>query len=215
MKKILCIALVLIASFGASAQERMIDKNEFEAVRKNWFKGLGGNPHRIISITEFIADGKPETLRTTKSMTEFLPGKFHSIFESESINKELIKIGDQTYTREKNGDWKKEGISTIRPEIDNKFKLVEVQTEYKFLGTGKINNQNVNIYAVIERKRLLNTTNNRETVSIATTKYWVGNEPWFWKSETNTESQIGESKTHSRFTLIYEIDPNIKIEAPF
>lgn len=213
MKKILCIALVLIASLSVSAQEKTIDKNEFDAILKSSFRGLGDKPHRVINTTEFSVEGRPEAKHSTKSTTEFLPGKFQSIFESQYIKKETIRIGHETYTREGNGEWRKE-ISAVKPKSENKLITVENQIEYKFLGTEKLDNQNLNVYAKIEKKKLINPTNNTETFSTAITKYWFGDGVWFWKSETNTENRTGETKSKSRHTTEYELDPNIKIEAP-
>lgn len=217
MNNILCIVLVFAALLlTASAQERTIDKTEFDTIQRNSFRGLGGKPHRVINTNEFFSESRPDEKNLIKSITEFLPGRYHSIFESKTIKKEKIKIGDKTYTRDGDGDWR-EGAAPepIKPPTENKLVVAESEIEYKFLGTERINNQNVNVYGKTERRKTINPTNNRETSSVATTKYWFGDASWFWKSETVTEFLNEKSKNIGRSTTVYEIDPNIKIEAPF
>lgn len=213
MKKILCVALVLMSSFVASAQEKTIDGYEFEIAKRNSFSGLGDKPHRVINTNEFSAEGVFDGKNLTKVITEFLPGKFHYIFASPSIKNEKIRIGDKTYTREGNGEWKLE-FKQVKFNPESVLTIDETQAEYKFLGTERIGNQSVCVYAKIERSKRINPKNNRETLSTSTTKYWFGDESWYWKSETNTEFLTGDRKSYARSTMVYELDPNIKIEAP-
>jgi hypothetical protein len=59
MNKILLTALVLFAGIGVFAQEKTIDKTEFDTVFQNSFRSLSGNPRRETS--------------TSKSSSEIIP----------------------------------------------------------------------------------------------------------------------------------------------
>ena len=222
MKKILWIVLILFGYIGVFAQEKTIEQAEFDAVYQNSFEKLKGKSHRIIMTTQSSVEGRPQTDFSSKTVLEFAsPTTSRTTYESsfQSVNKktETIRIGGKTYTRKESDVWKEENPK-VKSQPGNKLTRVDNevdnQIEYKFLGSEKLNNQSVNRYAKIAGKKLVNSANNKETLSITTTKYWFNEDGMLLKSDMEMESRTREMVFHTRLTQIWELDPNIKIIAP-
>ena len=232
MKKIIGLAFVLFASFSVFAQEKTIQQAEFETINKNSSRLLSGKPRRIIRTQQSTVEIIPQTNASSNSMkalpassisaktvTEILPSVgFHSIYEfnSSSLNtkKEMIRVGGKTYTREGNTEW----AELIAPQVISKSKrttkIIDNQIEYKAVGSEKLNNQNTNIYAKVEKSRLLNPSDNQESVSTTTTKYWYAEDGRLLKRERKREIRNGKMISKFTSTIVFELDPNIKIEPP-
>jgi len=219
MKKILCIALILFGCVGVFAQEKTIEQSEFDAVYKNSL-GKWGGKYRMTLTTQSSVEGRPQTDYSSKTTMEFaLPTGSRTIYENsfgaKSTKTEKIRIGDKTYTRKEGEAWMEES-SEAKSQPKDKSTSVEgdSQVEYKFLGSEKFNNQTANIYAKIAETKRIHPANNKETLSVATTKYWFGDGGIILKSDMEMKSRTGEAIHYSRVTQIWESDPNIKIEAP-
>jgi hypothetical protein len=222
MKSILCIGLVLFGFIGIFAQEKTIGQAEFDTVYQNSPEKWKGKSYRMIITTQSSTEGRPQTDYSSKSIIENASTTtsrviYENSFQSKTSNSETIRIGDKIYIREGNGVWK-EGTSEVKSQPENKItnadNQADGQIEYKFLGTEKLGNQTANVYAKIARKKGINSTNNKETVSTTTTKYWFGEDGMILKSDMKMDSQTGEKIFHTRLTQVWELDPNIKIEAP-
>lgn len=222
MKCILSIGLVLFGFIGVFAQEKTIGQAEFDAVYQNSPEKWKGKPHRMIITTQSRTEGRPQTDYSSKSIIENASTTtsrviYENSFQSKNSNSETIRIGDKIYTREGNGAWK-EGTSEVKAQPGNKItntdNQADGQIEYKYLGTEKLDNQTANVYVKIARKKGINSANNKETVSTTTTKYWFGEDGMILKSDMKMDSQTGEKIFHTRLTQVWELDPNIKIEAP-
>ena len=231
MKKILCLAVVIFASAGIFAQEKTIQPAEFETINKSSSRLLSGAPRRIIrtqqSTVEVIPQKAsnnstktmPASTVSVKSVIEILPSVgFHSVYEfnssSKNTKKEIIKVGGRIYEREGNGEWTEIAAPKASARIENTTRKIDNQVEYKILGSEKVNNQNTNIYAKIEKSKFVNATDKLESTSSTTTKYWYAEDGRLLKRERTRE--IRNEKMISKFnsTIVFELDPNIKIEAP-
>jgi len=222
MKSILCISLVLFGFIGVFAQEKTIERAEFDAVYQNSLEKWKGKSYRMIITTQSSTEGRPQTDYSSKSTIEYTSATtsrliYENSFQSKTSNSETIRIGDKIYIREGNGTWKAE-TSEVKSQPGNKItntdNQADGQIEYKFLGTEKLGSQTSNVYAKIARKKGINSTNNKETVSTTTTKYWFGEDGMVLKSDMKMDSQTGEKIFHNRLTQVWELDPNIKIEEP-
>jgi hypothetical protein len=233
MKKILLIALVLFAAIGVFAQEKTIEKTEFDTVFKNSFRGLSKSPRRETRTSESsfevipqpnypansLASLQPTNITLMKTIIEFVPGiGSHMIYEfnSPSLYKktETIIIAGKTYKREGDNEWREEPpVASTKSESTTK--TVDNQFEYKFLGMEQFNNQNAHVYAVTETNKIISLKNNNEGLSSNITKYWFAAEDGRLL-KTESKRKIRNEKTISTFnaTVLYELDPNIKIEAP-
>jgi hypothetical protein len=224
MKKLFCLAFVLVAAAGIFAQEKTIEKSEFETVFRNSFRKFAGQSHRQTTTNQEIAESIDQNKTSSQSVIEFAaPRSSRLVFEfnSSSLNKrtESIIIGDKTYTRIDDGDWK-EGKREMLPSPERKLKTVDEQIEYRSLGTELLNNQNTTVYAKIQKRKLINESNQSEMFSTITTKYWYGEDGGILKQEAQTENRIKSNKSaaeiifHGLRVTVWELDPNIKIEEP-
>lgn len=227
MKYILCVALILIGTLAVFAQERTISKEEFDAVLKHPNKLAPlvwrDKSYRTVLISEIKSEGKVQLQESSKGIIEYVP-RIGSRLLSESKSGEKITkterltIGDKVYKRNENEAWTIEVKSeTKRPDTKpeaSTFKEIDRQTAYKYLGTEILNNQTTKVYESIEKRKSIDTATDEERISIFTTKYWFNEDGINLKEEQIIESQIGANTSYYRLIKIWELDPNIKVEAP-
>jgi hypothetical protein len=225
MKRFFCLAFVLLTAIGAFAQERAIEKAEFDAALRYSYVKFAGQSWRRTENTEDISTETNKNKFTLKSVSEFMPAPAKSrwLIESESLagktRRENIRIDGTTFTRTGDGEW-----TEVKPEPatrrESSLKTVEEQIEYKVLGTEVLGDLSTRVYAKIEKRKLLNEENNSEMFSVITSKYWLDNDGAIVKQETLTENRIATKLNptgrvyRTLRTTVWELDPNIKIEAP-
>ena len=229
MKKFYCLALILFAVISALAQEKTISQAEFDSAGKNSFRWLAGQTYRETRIAKTTLITLPQTdnsalptlpprYTSIKSVVESGRGGFHSVYEfnSASVNKkqERIRIDGKTYLREGDGKWMEE-ILVPQPKLAGKTKTTDEQIEYKFLGNETVSNQNAVVYAKIETGKVTGLSNNFESLSTATTKFWFGDDGRLLKTERNQEFRNDKLVTTFQTVTTIELDPNIKIEIPY
>jgi hypothetical protein len=233
MKKIFCLLFVLFSAIGIFAQEKSIEKEEFEAARRNSYVGLAGRSFRETMTIETTSNAKNPSKYSSKSVMEFTPARATrrvSEVDSPTLRKktETIRIEGKIYSRTDDGEWTV-GKFEIRPAPERDFvppareriKTIDEQIEYKLLDPEVLDDSKTNVYAKIERKRLLDESNNKESSSIVTTKFWFAEDGRIMKQETIIENRfkpLNENEKESVYrhirTSVWEIDPNIRIEAP-
>lgn len=232
MKKIFCLALILVGAIGIFAQERTISKEEFDAVLKHPNRLAAyvwrGKPFRWTMVVETKTDKKVQPDSYYKSSTEFgtqttSKTKSESKKGDQITNSETIKIRDKIYKRIDNGPWIVEQYeanpSTNTTETNTNssiFKETDRQVEYKYLGSEKINNKTTNIYVEIMKTKSTDSATNEERQYLQTKKYWISEEGTVLKEDKISEGQngIGADKYYNRITMVWELDTTIKIEAP-
>ena len=229
MKNIFCAALILFGAIGVFAQERTISQTEFLSILTHpnsmahvvW----NGKTWRRIITTETKAEGQKPLDSSTKSITEFAPGQTSRVIletrQGFKITKsEKIRIKDKIY--ERNGDevWTVEafeekqraettGTTASTTPAESK---IESQIELKYLGSEVFNNQKTNVYVRIMKTKSTESSPGR--ASTYTTKYWFNEDGTLLKEEKVMEVRNEKGTLYNRVTMIYELDPNIKIEAP-
>jgi hypothetical protein len=229
MKYIFCTALILFAATGIFAQGRTISQTEFESVLKNPNKMAPviwkGKTWRMIITTEVKAEGQKPVDSSTKSITEFASGQTSRVIleirqGSKITQSEKIRIKDKIYIRNGDEAWTVEafeekqraettGTTASTAPANSKF---ERQTEFKYLGSEVFNNQKTNVYAeVIKRK---STDPALKTSYTQTMKYWLNEDGTLLRDDLVMEGRNETGAFYNRRTIIYELDPNIKIEAP-
>lgn len=233
MKKFLIPAFVLCVSISIFAQEKTIEKSEFDTVYKNSFRGNVSQARREIRTSESIYDSTQQikisanvsdsvgTVSRTKSKTvmEFVPNvgtRTITDFYSGSLNKktETIRIGDKTYKRENDGEWAEITLSAplSKPEIT--FKDVDNQAIYKFIGTEQFNNQTARAYTATETNKRINLKTNEEGLVTTTTKYWFAEDGRLLGMESKQESRWDKFISKYNASVLYELDPTLKLESP-
>lgn len=228
MKKFFCLTFVLLTAISIFAQERNIEKAEFDAVMKYRFVKFARQSYRITTNYENIPNATNKNKMTSKSLREYVPSQQSRMlyeFNSPAVKTrlEIIKIGGKTYARKDGGDWTEESPEQNTdkiPEPARALKTVEEQIEYKAFGIVVLNDLKVSIYGKIERKKLVSESNKSEMFSTLVTKYWLDEDGGIIKEETSMENRFKSEKMpaesvyrHLR-TSIWEFDPNIRIEAP-
>jgi hypothetical protein len=222
MKKILCLALILFAYIAVSAQEKTITQAEFDAVHKTSIDKWKGKSYRMVYSTQSNIEGRPEASYSSKNIIEFAsPTHSRSISESTLNSKttrtEDIRIGDKTYKRIGDGKWQEGVFQPYTPRIENKPPVAnqeESQIEYKYFGTEKLNNQTANVYVVTKKVKGINSSNNKEYLHNIVNKYWFSQDGLILKLHMEMETRTLVVTARNNLIHTWELDPNIKIEAP-
>lgn len=229
MKNIFCAALILFGAIGVFAQERTISQAEFDAIYKNPNKMAPvvwkGKTWRMIITTETKAEGQKPLDSSTKSTSEFAPRQISRTIseirqESKITKSEKIRIKDKLYKRNGDETWTVEAFEEKQqPETtaadapaasaDSKF---ERQIEFKYSGSEVLNNQKTNVYVQIMKTK--STDPSPERTYIHTMKYWFNEDGTLLKEDRVIEGRNETGTFYNRLTMTYELDPNIKIEAP-
>ena len=232
MKKFLALAFILFASLATFAQEKTITQTEFDTIHKNSYRWRIGQSYRETRIQESIFEALPRTDASgifnkivlppqktfTKSVSEQLPNVgYRLVFESGSPSlknrKEIISVGGKTYTRDGEGEWT-ETVTQTAKSPERVAETTNVETEYKFLGSETLDGQTVNVYAKIEKAKLISSKNNRVSDSITTTKHFYAENGELLKTESDREIRSENLVTRFNSKTTYENDSSIKIEAP-
>jgi len=229
MKKLFCLAFILFGAINLFAQEKTIEKSEFDTVSINSFRKFAGQSYRqtenFQDILTSSIENKIQNKLSSKLIMEFASAnrgiRSISEFNSSTIKNrtETIIIGGKIYTRINDGEWT-EKKREVRPKTESKLKMIEEQIEYKSLGTEKLDNQNTSVYAKIQSQKFISESNQSEMFVTITTKYWFGEDGGRLKEEAQTERRIksekspSESVSSSLKVIVWELDPSIKIEAP-
>ncbi len=234
MKKIFCLAFVLFTSIGVFAQEKTIQKAEFRKIYDASVRLLSTKARRVINtdtnemhIHYSNTSSKPYRVirSTSKGVIKVLPGVgSHSINEANlpAGNKktEQITIGGKQYTREADGKWEVKAVKAAdKPKSTSKLEKtissIDKYTEYKFIGTEKLGNQNTKVYLVIVKNRPVKSEYSSKSVVNGTRKFWFGKDGILSKSEVKMEwSDAGKPLLITHDIKVTELDPKIKITAP-
>jgi hypothetical protein len=223
MKTILCLAMILFAHIGVSAQEKSITQPEFDAVYKTSFEKWKGKTYRMAFTAQSTVEGKPEAGHLSKSINEFASSTVsRSVMESTLNSKtsriEAIRIDDKTYRRTGDGKWQEGVYQPYSPKPENKpdgaTNQEDGQIEYKYLGTEKLNNQTANVYSVIKKFKGVNSSTKKEYISTTATKYWFAEDGSILRLNMEMKSRDGIANLSFTHTSTWELDPNIKIQAP-
>lgn len=222
MKNIIFAALLLFGCISAFAQEKTITQTELETLLINSSEKLKGKSYRMTIITKSSVEGRPQTDFSSKTIMEIVSPTirrtlYESTFQSGTKKSESIRIGDKVYTRQGEENWQEKAYESDTQKISKApvaENQLETQTECKYIGIEKLNNQDTRLYTKIVKSKSINQTTGKETSSINTTKYWFGEDGSLLKEEMEMDSNSGAMIFHTRLTQVREIDPNINIEAP-
>lgn len=228
MLKYLAFVVLVLVSANVFAQDGNSAKERFEA---SFGRGLGkfkGKSYRRIAIWEDQIDGiRTESFKEVLEIDQ--SGAARSLAEfNPRLNKptiERIRYGTKRYVREGAGKWKEESNYTSEDaakwreaagqgEPATRPKVIDGQKEYKFFGFEMLNGQKVSVGGFVGHSKIINPVDNSETFVTSTFKVWFGEREMILKTENFTERKKGEKTNHHWQTEIYELDPNIKIQAP-
>lgn len=225
MKKIFCLTVLLFSAIAVFAQEKPIDQSEFDAVMATSYGKYRGFAYKqtitVEHTSESLAGVNRFTSRTIRETSPEMKMRWVLEFDSPPLKRitETISVNGRLYRRIDDGVWE---IVNREPsqQRDSGVKLIEGQTEYKALGTEKLDNRNTLVFAQFQKKKYLNQYNQNESLSTTTTKNWIGEDGKIQKQEVLTETRVKpvnggtESVYRESRVTVWELDPTIKIDAP-
>lgn len=217
MSKFFCLMLVLLSFAGVFAQEKTITESEFNAIYDKAKEKRESNPYRMTTTFKNTVEGKPESANSGTVVMESVSPTMSRIvlktnFESESKERERVKVNDKIYTREDGAAWKQESTENRTPV--NRTSGENTNAEYKFIGSEMLNGQKAAVYQKTESRKRIRERDKAEINSDINTKYWFGENGDLMKVERTATVHIGDEIIHSSFNRTFEFDPNIKIETP-
>jgi len=227
MKTLSSFVLAFCFATVVSAQERVIDKAEFDVMvteghshRLKW----QSEKYRMTVTTSSKVPGRPQTDYSSKSLVEFGPSKetrtiITSVFAGKpAVAKESLRIGNWQYTRSGNEAWiRKEYAPTETPVSKEKeeslYQELSSQAEYRYRGEGKLMDQPVRIFVTTNREKKVSQKNGQTSETESKTTYWVDSKGLILKSEFTAENRA-QITSQTSVIMEWQIDPSIKFTAP-
>lgn len=226
MKILFYFVLVFCCAVMVPAQERVMDKAEFDAMvnggydhRVKW----KGEKYRMTVTTSSKVTGRPQTDWSSKTISEYgSSAEARSIYTSEfggkaSPAKESLRIGGWLYTRTGNDAWsRKEYVSSSGAEKEKEEssrKVLSSHAEYKYLGQTTLGNKPVHMYVKTERRTTLNERSGETTESESRNTYWVDEKGTVLKNEYKSDNR-SKHTSQTYILMAWELDPSIEFTAP-
>ena len=210
LKFVAALAVVLLNTALIFAQEKTIEKEEFWKIVSASQSSLIAKPYRSVSIYEDFENGRSTPSKSSKSIFEAVPPDMsRKIEETGNQRKETIRIGSKRYIKLNNGPWKidKSGEAYVSGGA------VKIESEsFKVTENILLDGKNVDLYEMksISKDTGFGSDSAREITRIVTERCWISKDGLPLKSER----EYSKPGYVSRYILIYEQDPNIKIENP-
>jgi len=210
-------AVILLVLLGAAlpvlAQDRIIDKKEYDSIYQKSLRFLETRAYRSTRVSEEYDRGSSPDIQTY--VYEFVPpDRHHYVFswtDSAGLRKiESITIGDQRWQRTDDGLWKVDAIGSGTGSGSGEGgRLIEQLIEYKVTSGVKMGNETADLYQFTKTSKFASGNGAYQTGS--TERRWFNRKGLLLKSE-NISTREGSSTDGAAAT--YEYGPKIKIEAP-
>jgi hypothetical protein len=214
ISKPVILFFLLCAAVTVIAQERVIEKNEFDSVYQKSSLLLKTRAYRSTMVRKTGGDSSPvgET-----SVYEFVPpDRYHSIStwtdDNGAVKKnESIRIGTKSWFRANDEPWRVSGIGSGNGSgAGSGMREIERVIGYKMTPGVKLETGTANLYQFTQTLRF----EDRGGFFEATTS----RDNWFNKEGLLLKSEYSLINTRLRMTYktstIYEYDPRITIEPP-
>ncbi|HKP68685.1 MAG TPA: hypothetical protein VJV05_05335 [Pyrinomonadaceae bacterium] len=225
MKKLLSFAFILCCAAIAAAQERVIDKTEFDSLvasgtshRAIW----KDEKYRMTITTSSKAGGPSGTDWSSKIIIEYGSTTETRSFSSSVFNSnarptnESLRVGEWVYSRTGDGPWTKKKFETAaqKEREPSPMELIGATTEYKYLGPGTFRDVPVQIYVKTERTTKVGKTTGQNMETDAKVTYWIDSNGTVLKSEYSSENRGASVTSRTLITTVWERDPSIKFTPP-
>jgi hypothetical protein len=229
MKISFCFVLVFCCVAIVTAQERVIDKSEFDAVVTDSNKTLvrlRNEKYRMTVTTSGKIIGRPKNDWSSKTISEYVSAdQTRSIYSSmlggkENPTKEAIVIGKWRYTRTGTDSWSRKAYEPGQtqaqqaPPYESPFEVIGTVADYKYLGKENLAGRSADVYQRIERQTKVNKKNGENTETETKLTYWVGEDRTLWKSEHRFDSRGATQTTQNMVILEWMSDPSLVITEP-
>ena len=213
------IATALFA-LNALSQVTKISEADLKAIIPSATSASSLLSRREKAVTEMFDDKALPPIKTIIFTKTFLPpNKTQSFYSSENSSgkfvDERITIGPNEYVRSNDGPWKIEtpeeraGFPPPPKAISVPAPTDEIVTVYRRT-LAELDTHRISFY---EMEKTGTKTDKNGTYKVtAISRYWINKDGTL--AELQTEIFASNSKGRYVRTVIYEYDPNIKIEAP-
>lgn len=236
-----CIFLSLLFATGVWAQEKTIDKAEFDSVymiNLRTFNFLMGNPSRHTATFDV---GGPDSKYKLHQIRERMPdGSTRGIFnehvegKAPRITREVITIGSNIFGRDigGKGGWtvrhipvlEKKFVKPHKPdpepqavrhhELSTVFDVTSQEGQYRSLVSAVHKGQQVRIFSKTETVKGIERATGAKMETTANVKYWFSLGGVMLRSESESNGRVGDKEYYLRTTSEWEFDPSITITAP-
>lgn len=242
MKALSALAIVLLSSALVAAQERILDRNEFDPIfnaaykildvwkEKAFRKNLAVEARRPESkyklgrIFEMAADGSTRTIHN-----EHVEGK------EPRVPREVIGIGKTSFIRDigKSSWWvrthpraeeiNRTGAYVPDPDeahavrdhfVRDRYEIAERVHEYKFVGIQTRDASVLKIYTHTEKIKGIEKKSGRAMETEASMRYWFRSDGMLQKAESVSNGRIGDDVYYLKITAVWEIDSSIAVTPP-
>jgi len=229
MKISFCFVLVFCCVAIVAAQEKIIDKSEFDAVvaESNKILVRGKNEkYRMTVTTSAKIIGRTQNDWSSKTISEYVSAnRTRSVYDSTfggkpTPTKEAIVIGEWKYMRAGTDPWSRKANEPTQPQAqpasppENPFQVIETVAEYKYLGKENLGGRPASVYQKIERQTKVNQKNGENTESETKATYWISEDRTMFKNEYRFASRAASLTTQNLIIMEYAIDPSLVITEP-
>jgi hypothetical protein len=223
MKILFSLVFVLCCAVIIPAQERLIDKAEFDTMvaQGNTHK-LKWEKYRMTVTTSSKTIGRPQTDYSSRMVIEYGPAtdtrtSTTSVFGANPAKGwQSMRIGNWVYTRSGDGPWSRKEYALQAPakeSAESSYKVLTSQAEYKYLGQGTVMDTPVQGFVKTQRETKINQTTGENAESDSKMTYWVDAKGMILKSEYTSEHR-GKFTSQTSVTMEWQLDPSITFTAP-
>ena len=202
-----------------------MEKAEFDAMLaegNNHKAKWKGEKYRMTVTTSSKVTGRPATDYSSKMIFEFGPS-----MESRSVTtsvfgpnpastRESMRIGNWVYSRSGNDPWTRKEYAAQAPTKENEesaYQVLSSQTEYRYLGEGKLIDKPVQMFAQTNRQKKVNQKTAETYETESRTTYWVDANGMILKSEFIADNR-GKNTSQTLVNTDWQLDPSITFAAP-
>lgn len=219
MTKFFSITFLLVSlvfCHGVSAQERTMTEDEFFAYKNKAFQAWGKTPYREKRIIETKEITQSEWMPFTVEEYEYIrPDRMSSRVINVALGEtepstELITIAGKSFIRYKGRNWQAYKMPAMSDTSAATGEQPEKPiAEYKYLGATILKGQRSTLIQKTHSRKEIR--NGKELLVNHVEKNWLDDAGRFLQQEFLTTKPPERSLLQ---TIVYEYDPNIKIEAP-
>jgi hypothetical protein len=225
MKILPCVLLTLCCLVNVPAQERVMDKTEFESLVSDAQKHRliwKDEKYRMTVTTSSKAVGRPQTDWSSKIIVEYGPGTDNRSISSsvfgDKVNptEEALRIGNWVYRRSGDKPWtRKEYAAPKAPERpESPVQVLETDSQYKYVGPGLLGDKPVQIYVKTERQTKVGNKSGDSMQTDIKVTYWIDTNGTLLKSEFAAETRGSNVTSQTQVVTLWERDASISFVEP-
>ena len=225
MKKLLSLTLTLCSIVVVAAQERVMDKSEFDSLVSNGSKHhviWKGENYRMTVTTSSKAVGRSATDWSSKMIFEYGSANelrsisFSSFGDKVNPTMQSLRVGEWVYLKSGDSPWtrKKYEASAPTQQRESLTEQIKAAAEYKHLGAGTFLDGPVQIYVKNEKRTTVDKKSGSTSESDTKSTYWIDANGTVLKSEYSSENRGASVVSRTTVTTVWEKDASIKFTPP-